>query len=48
MQWRNEINAHTEGINVLVWHGAARIGNPRELEQYDVVCRSESSLLRLH
>ena len=39
MQWRNEINAHTEGMNVLVWHGASRIVNVRELEQYDVVCQ---------
>ncbi|KAH0839549.1 P-loop containing nucleoside triphosphate hydrolase protein [Lanmaoa asiatica] len=40
MQWRNEINAHTEGMNVLVWHGASRIVNPQELEQYDVVLTS--------
>ncbi|KAL4075584.1 SNF2 family N-terminal domain-containing protein [Scleroderma citrinum] len=37
MQWRNEINAHTEDISVLVWHGASRVGNPKELEKYDVV-----------
>ncbi|KAG6330476.1 hypothetical protein ID866_8612, partial [Astraeus odoratus] len=37
MQWRNEINSHTENMNVLVWHGASRVGNPRELEKYDVV-----------
>ncbi|KAG2070033.1 hypothetical protein BDR04DRAFT_1143010 [Suillus decipiens] len=37
MQWRNEINAHTEGMNVLVWHGASRVNNPKELEKYDVV-----------
>ncbi|KAI9572417.1 SNF2 family N-terminal domain-containing protein [Boletus coccyginus] len=40
MQWRNEINAHTEGMNVLVWHGASRIVNPQELEKYDVVLTS--------
>ncbi|KAF9242937.1 SNF2 family N-terminal domain-containing protein [Melanogaster broomeanus] len=37
MQWRNEINAHTENMDVLVWHGASRIANPEELEKYDVV-----------
>ena len=37
MQWRNEITAHTEGMNVLVWHGASRIANPQALEQFDVV-----------
>ncbi|KAG1753270.1 DNA repair protein rad16 [Suillus lakei] len=36
MQWRNEINTHTEGMNVLVWHGASRLNNPKELEKYDV------------
>ncbi|KAF8556316.1 hypothetical protein OG21DRAFT_1506763 [Imleria badia] len=40
MQWRNEIDAHTEGMNVLVWHGASRIVNPQELERYDVVLTS--------
>ncbi|KAG1888839.1 SNF2 family N-terminal domain-containing protein [Suillus subluteus] len=37
MQWRNEINTHTEGMKVLVWHGASRVTNPKELEKYDVV-----------
>ncbi|KAG0695773.1 SNF2 family N-terminal domain-containing protein [Suillus ampliporus] len=37
MQWRNEINTHTDGINVLVWHGASRLNNPKELQKYDVV-----------
>ncbi|KAG1775703.1 SNF2 family N-terminal domain-containing protein [Suillus placidus] len=37
MQWRNEINTHTEGMNVLVWHGASRVDDPEELEKYDVV-----------
>lgn len=40
MQWRNEISAHTEGMNVLVWHGASRVSNPKELEKYDVVSSS--------
>ncbi|KAF8841295.1 hypothetical protein BDN67DRAFT_901690 [Paxillus ammoniavirescens] len=42
MQWRNEINAHTENMNVLVWHGASRIVDPKELEKYDVVLTSYS------
>ena len=37
MQWRNEIDKHTEGMNVLVWHGASRVNNPKELEKFDVV-----------
>lgn len=38
MQWRNEIEAHTEGLKVLVWHGASRESNIKELKKYDVVC----------
>lgn len=38
MQWRNEISAHTEGMNVLLWHGASRIVNLEALKKYDVVC----------
>lgn len=37
MQWKNEIHAHTDGMQVLVWHGAARQSNPEELKKYDVV-----------
>ncbi|KAF9004711.1 SNF2 family N-terminal domain-containing protein [Cyathus striatus] len=37
MQWRNEIAAHTDGMNVLVWHGYARESNIKELQKYDVV-----------
>jgi len=37
MQWRNEIEAHTTGMDVLVWHGASRITDPKELNKYDVV-----------
>ncbi|TFK43094.1 SNF2 family N-terminal domain-containing protein [Crucibulum laeve] len=37
MQWRNEIAAHTDGLKVLVWHGAARESNVAELKKYDVV-----------
>ncbi|KAJ7058053.1 SNF2 family N-terminal domain-containing protein [Mycena amicta] len=37
MQWKNEILAHTNGLDVLVWHGAARQSNPEELKKFDVV-----------
>jgi DNA repair protein RAD16 len=37
MQWRNEIDAHTTGMDVLVWHGASRMTDPKELKKYDVV-----------
>ncbi|KAI6105334.1 SNF2 family N-terminal domain-containing protein [Pisolithus sp. B1] len=37
MQWRNEIHAHTENMNVLVWHGQSRSGDYTELKKYDVV-----------
>ncbi|EEB97042.1 hypothetical protein MPER_03720, partial [Moniliophthora perniciosa FA553] len=38
MQWRNEIEAHTDpNLKVLVWHGASRESNIKELKKYDVV-----------
>ncbi len=37
MQWRNEIETHTAGMDVLVWHGTSRITDPEELKMYDVV-----------
>jgi len=37
MQWRNEIATHTAGMDVLVWHGASRMTDPKELKKYDVV-----------
>jgi DNA repair protein RAD16 len=37
MQWRNEIQTHTTGMDVLVWHGASRNTDPEELKKYDVV-----------
>jgi DNA repair protein RAD16 len=37
MQWRNEIQTHTAGMDVLVWHGASRITEPKQLKKYDVV-----------
>ena len=37
VQWRNELAAHTDGVKVVVWHGAARKTNHKELEKFDVV-----------
>lgn len=37
MQWRNEIGTHTTGMDVLVWHGALRMTDPKELKKFDVV-----------
>ncbi|KAK7689056.1 hypothetical protein QCA50_007747 [Cerrena zonata] len=37
MQWRNEIEAHSTGMDVLVWHGASRESNIKELKKYDVI-----------
>ncbi|KAF8883413.1 SNF2 family N-terminal domain-containing protein [Infundibulicybe gibba] len=37
MQWKNEINAHTDGLKVLVWHGSSRETDLKELKKYDVV-----------
>ena len=37
MQWRNEIDAKTTGMKVLLWHGAARKSDPRQMEKYDIV-----------
>ncbi|KAH9950151.1 SNF2 family N-terminal domain-containing protein [Amylocystis lapponica] len=37
MQWRNEIETHTTGFKVLVWHGSARESDIKELKKYDVV-----------
>ena len=37
MQWRNEINSHTTGLKVLVWHGASRESDAKELKKFDVV-----------
>ncbi|KAI6033862.1 SNF2 family N-terminal domain-containing protein [Pisolithus microcarpus] len=42
MQWRNEIHAHTENMNVLVWHGGSRSGDYNELKKYDVVLTTYS------
>lgn len=37
MQWRNELNAHTDGLKVLVWHGGSRESDTEVLKKYDVV-----------
>ncbi|CAA7259589.1 unnamed protein product [Cyclocybe aegerita] len=37
MQWRNELEAHTEGLKVLVWHGSSRESDVEALKKYDVV-----------
>ncbi|KAF9551556.1 hypothetical protein CPC08DRAFT_647581 [Agrocybe pediades] len=37
MQWRNEIEAHTDGLKVLVWHGNARESDVSSLKTFDVV-----------
>jgi len=38
MQWRNEIEAHTDGMKVLVWHGSSRESDIEKLKKFDVVC----------
>jgi len=40
MQWRNELATHTDGMKVLVWHGASREWDVKELKKYDVVLSS--------
>ncbi|KAG9118333.1 DNA repair protein rad16, partial [Ceratobasidium sp. 392] len=37
MQWKNEIEAHTEGFKVYMFHGGSREKNTKELAKYDVV-----------
>jgi DNA repair protein RAD16 len=37
MQWKNEIEAHTDGLKVLVWHGATREKDAKALSKFDVV-----------
>lgn len=37
MQWKNEIEAYTEGLKVAIWHGASREGNIKELVKFDIV-----------
>ncbi|KZS92628.1 hypothetical protein SISNIDRAFT_412173 [Sistotremastrum niveocremeum HHB9708] len=44
IQWRNEIEKHTDGMKVLVWHGAGREQNVKELKKYNVVLTSYAVL----
>lgn len=37
MQWKNEIEAFTDGMKIAIWHGASREGNIKELMKFDVV-----------
>lgn len=38
MQWRNEIEMHTDNmLKTLVWHGSSRETSVKELKKYDVV-----------
>lgn len=46
MQWRNELDAHTNGLKVLVWHGASRKSDTSEIEKYDVVLTTYAVLER--
>lgn len=42
VQWKNEIESYTDGMKVLLWHGASRTKNVTELKKYDVVMTSYS------
>ncbi|TIA73996.1 hypothetical protein E3P92_01431 [Wallemia ichthyophaga] len=42
VQWKNEIESYTDGMNVLLWHGASRTKNIADLKKYDVVMTSYS------
>ena len=37
MQWKHEVLSHTDGLQVLVWHGASRETSHKELAKYDMV-----------
>ncbi|KAG8796960.1 DNA repair protein rad16 [Serendipita sp. 411] len=44
MQWRNEIEQHTTGFNVNLFHGASRTKDPETLKKCDVVLTTYSVL----
>lgn len=46
MQWKNEIEKHTEGnrLKVLLFHGANRLSDLDELNKYDIILTSYSVL----
>lgn len=46
MQWRNEIEAHTDGLKVLVWHGGSRESDINQLKKFDVVLTTYAILER--
>lgn len=37
MQWRNEIEAYTDGLKIAVWHGSSRESKVNEIKKFDVV-----------
>ncbi|KAF9526260.1 SNF2 family N-terminal domain-containing protein [Crepidotus variabilis] len=37
IQWKNEIEAHTDGLKVLVWHGSSRETDMEQLKKFDVI-----------
>ncbi|KAI5955663.1 RAD16 [Candida jiufengensis] len=45
MQWKNEIEKHTDGkLKVLLFHGGNRVNKVKELEGYDVILTSYAVL----
>ncbi|KAH8115819.1 SNF2 family N-terminal domain-containing protein [Phellopilus nigrolimitatus] len=44
MQWKNEIEAYTDGFKIAIWHGASREVNMKELQKFDVVLTAYSVL----
>ncbi|GAA5869892.1 hypothetical protein JCM3774_000522 [Rhodotorula dairenensis] len=44
MQWKSEIEKFTKGFKVLIYHGANRLNNVKEMEKYDVVLTSYAVL----
>jgi hypothetical protein len=37
MQWKHEVMTHTNGLQVLVWHGSSRETSLTKLASYDMV-----------
>jgi SNF2 family DNA or RNA helicase len=37
MQWRNEIEQHTTGFSINIFHGSSRTKDVEDLKKYDVV-----------
>lgn len=48
MQWKHEIETHSEGMKVLVWHGSSRATDIKELKKYDVVRQIFTFLLPVY